>query len=193
MLSLRTLFAAIADPAAIEFGPPSAQPGELRRLRQRDERAWQDLFEREWTDIYRYAHARTASTADAEDLTARVFEEAWKHIDSVEDRGLPARAWLFGIARHVVASHRRKLLRRPPIVALEAFDGVDGGTADGTATLDLARALQGLKPAFAEVVTLRFLHGLSLQETALALQTTVDAVKSRQARALDELRKTLLG
>lgn len=123
MLSLRTLFAAIADPAAIEFGPPSAQPGELRRLRQRDERAWQDLFEREWTDIYRYAHARTASTADAEDLTARVFEEAWKHIDSVEDRGLPARAWLFGIARHVVASHRRKLLRRPPIVALEAFDG----------------------------------------------------------------------
>jgi RNA polymerase sigma-70 factor (ECF subfamily) len=70
---------------------------------------------------------------------------------------------------------------------------VDGGTADGTATLDLARALQGLKPAFAEVVTLRFLHGLSLQETALALQTTVDAVKSRQARALDELRKTLLG
>ena len=55
--------------------------------------------------------------------------------------------------------------------------------------VDLAAALRRLPSSQAEVVTLRFVHGLSLEETAEALGATVDAVKARQARALTRLRE----
>ena len=57
--------------------------------------------------------------------------------------------------------------------------------------MDLARAIARLDPAHSEVITLRFVHGLSLQETASALDVTVDAIKGRQARALAALREIL--
>ena len=76
--------------------------------------------------IFRYARLRLGDESRAEDATAEVFEHAFRSIESYEERGLPVRAWLFGIARNVVASHRRWFVRQPPQVALEAFDAPNG-------------------------------------------------------------------
>jgi RNA polymerase sigma-70 factor (ECF subfamily) len=177
--------------AALETAPrlaataDTAKPGALNR---RDPGAWHALFAAEMPAIYRYARARVGDAQAAEDIAGEVFEEAWKHADSYQDRGLPPRAWLFGIARHLVASHRRGWFRRPPHLSLESFDGA--GTNDlSPEMVDLAAALRRLPSSQAEVVTLRFVHGLSLEETAEALGATVDAVKARQARALTRLRE----
>ncbi len=142
-----------------------------------------------------YKHVRLKwrrSPEDAEDLTAVVFEEAWKHASSLRDQGLPARAWLFGIARHVVGTHHRRLFRRAPIVSLDAFVDI-AADVEPDSRLDLARALTRLKPALAEVVVMRFVHDLSLKETATALNTTIDAVKRKQARGIEELRGLMAG
>jgi len=120
-----------------------------------------------------------------------VFEEAWRHAGSLEDRGLPARAWLFGIARNLVNGHRRKLLRKAPQVTLEAYDAPESDRSLDPELMDLARAVASLPSALAEVITLRFVHGLSLAETADVLHTTIDGVKGRQARALADLRNRL--
>jgi len=160
-------------------------------LRQRDPGAWRVLFEREMPAIYQYSASRLGSPTEAEDATSEVFEAAWEHAGSFSDQGLPARAWLFGIARNVVNTRRRKWVQRPPALALETFDGGEADPALDPALIDLARAVDSLEQAHAEVITLRFLHGLSLQETADVLRTTVDAVKGRQARALMEMRKAL--
>jgi RNA polymerase sigma factor (sigma-70 family) len=77
------------------------------------------------------------------------------------------------------------------VLALEAFDAPDERMAMDAETLDLARAIQGLDRVQAEVVSLRFIFGLSLQETAAVLGTSVDGVKGRQARALKALRDAL--
>ncbi|PFG72968.1 RNA polymerase sigma factor [Tepidiforma thermophila] len=182
-----------ADFGGIEAadGPGRAEPGLIERLRRREPGAWRELFEREMPAIYRYAYSRVASASDAEDLAALVFEQAWRSAEHLQDRGLPARAWLFGIARHVVTEHRRRLFRAPPVVALEAFDGADPGLEGHDEQVALAKAVASLPRADAEVVTLRFLHGLSLAETAEAMGATVDAVKSRQTRALRKLRELL--
>lgn len=173
---------------------PRLSPGpRIDELRGRDHQAWHALFDREMPAIYRYAFSRLGDGAAAEDATSEVFERAWEHAHTLDDQGLPARAWLFGIARHVVNSHRRSVFRRPAQVALEAFDG---GAADGALSperLDLARAIAALDAGYSEVISLRFIHGLSLQETAAALSLSLDAVKGRQARALVELRKRLRG
>jgi RNA polymerase sigma-70 factor (ECF subfamily) len=177
--------------AALEASPSSAllaSDPSAASIQSRDPRAWQALFAAQMPAIYRYARARVPNAETAEDLAAEVFEEAWKHADSFDDRGLPPRAWLFGIARNVVASHRRRWFRRPPHLTLEAYDGPARPTLSPE-MVDLVRALQELPASQAEVVTLRFVHGLSLEETASAMNTSVDSVKARQARALLRLRE----
>lgn len=172
--------------------PPSA-PGlspAIDALKGRDPAAWEEFFRQEMPAIYRYALSRLGRPEEAEELSADVFAEAWAHIGRLVDEGLPARAWLFGIARNLVAMRRRFLFRQPPMFALESV------TAEGRAEvpgelLDLGRAMQDLSPSQAEVINLRFIQGLSLAETAAVTGMSVDAVKGRQARALLELRRRL--
>lgn len=182
LLAVRSLVPDAASPASTS---------EASRLQRREPEAWRQLFEREMPAIYRYAQSRLANPSEAEDATSQVFAEAWEHADAFEDRGLPARAWLFGIARNVVNTHRRRWFGRPPAVAIEAYDGAAADPGLDADLLDLARSLAVLDPAHAEVISLRFIHGLSLQEAAIALGTSVDGVKGRQARALARLREHL--
>ncbi len=170
---------------------PAAEAPASNALRDRDPNAWRALFEAEMPAIFRYARLRLGDPDRAEDATAEVFERAWRSAESFEDRGLPPRAWLFGIARNVVGSHRRWLVRQPPHVALEAFDAPGTDQALSPERLDLAEAIASLERAPAEVITLRFIHDLSLEQTAATLEITVDAVKGRQARALVALRDRL--
>jgi RNA polymerase sigma-70 factor (ECF subfamily) len=176
--------------AAPDDEPGRSPPaGLIGLLRKRDPEAWNDLFLVEHPAIYRYALSRLGDPAEAEDATSHVFTEAWEHAEALEDQGLPARAWLFGIARNVVNSRRRRWLQRPPALTLEAFDQPTHDLSTSPEMLDLAGAITALDHAHSEVITLRFIHGLSLQETAVALGTSVDAIKGRQARALAQLRK----
>lgn len=183
------MWLALANPGLGSVLP--ATGGEIAQLREREPSAWNALFEREMPAIYSYALSRTGKPGDAEDLAAQVFELAWRNAAALVDRGLPARAWLFGIARNVVAEHRRGLFRRPPALDLGAFEGADEGTEIDTDQLALAEAIARLRRADAEVVTLRFLHGLSIQETAEVMRSSLDAVKARQSRALRKLRGLL--
>ncbi|MEP7215600.1 MAG: sigma-70 family RNA polymerase sigma factor [Anaerolineaceae bacterium] len=160
-------------------------------LQQRDPDAWRVLFENEMPAIYRYAQSRLANPSEAEDATSQVFAEAWEHAEAFQDQGLPPRAWLFGIARNVVNTHRRRWFGRPPAVAIEAFDGASADPRLDADLLDLARSLALLEPAYAEVISLRFIHGLSLQEVAISLGASVDGIKGRQARALARLKDHL--
>ena len=165
----------------------------IESLRQRDPNAWHHLFSTEMAAVFRYVLSRVGNHADAEDLAGHVFEEAWEHAESLHDRGLPPRAWLFGIARNLVNTHRRRWFRHQPALALEAFDGHAEDPGLDSELLDLAGAVASLAAGHGEVINLRFIHGLSLQETAAVLGTTVDGVKGRQARALAELRERMVG
>ena len=186
-----TWLAAMRPLATHEPSLTIVEPGEPSLIQRRDPDAWHILFEREMPAIYRYTLSRLGNPGEAEDATSQVFEEAWKHADSFHDVGLPARAWLFGIARHIVGTHRRRWAGRPPQVALEAFDGSASDPALDPQLIDLARSIARLDRNHAEVISLRFIHGLSLQEAAAVLGTSVDGVKGRQARALAELRRWL--
>jgi RNA polymerase sigma-70 factor (ECF subfamily) len=180
---------------------PSRQPGhriwptavrgtEYNALRDRDHESWNVLFDQEAPAIYRYALSRLGDAGLAEEATSDVFEAAWKGAESYTDRGLPARAWLFGIARHVVASQQRRWRRRAPQISIDAY--VESGQSEShDDRLDLVRAIAALTAAHAEVINLRFLQGLSLAETAQVLNVTIDAVKGRQLRALEALRREL--
>ena len=79
---------------------------------------FEDLYRRTSASLLAYLLRRTASPQDAADLLAEVYLIAWRRRHSLP-RAEEQRLWLFGVARNVLASHRRRLTRdRGTVVAL---------------------------------------------------------------------------
>ena len=149
-----------------------------------------------------------------------MFVGALKGISSFRYKGRPLLAWLYRIARNVVATHQRQLLkprdespegglaapRRVIRRLMRRSRGDDAQAADhdliATASsegdpaamvdrLDLREALRKLPANQREVVILRFFVGLSGQEVAEVTGKGPAAVYSLQARAILALREQL--
>ena len=84
----------------------------LKLAAQGDQEAFGVLYERYVGRIYSYIYYRTGNQHDAEDLTARVFFRALRHVENYKDRGLPLSAWLYRIAHNLVANWHRDNSRR---------------------------------------------------------------------------------
>ena len=57
-------------------GVPDRDDAELARAATEDRAAFAAIYERHRTPVYRYLRSRTATDADAQDLTAITFERA---------------------------------------------------------------------------------------------------------------------
>ena len=92
--------------------PELSDSAALAHAAQGDKEAFGVLYERYVDRIYTYVYYRTGNSFDAEDLTARVFLRALRHIPKYQDRGLPFSAWLYRIAHNLVANWHRDNSRR---------------------------------------------------------------------------------
>ena len=190
------------------------------RAKARSPEAWTEIYTSHHAAIFRYAKARVFDETTAEDLASAVFVGALRGIDSYRYRGRPLLAWLYRIARNVVASYQRELLvprgegqkgsldlaqrviwhlmqrsRRDGVRAAD-HDPVSTGSSEADPAmmverLDLRNALAKLPAMQREVVILRFLVGLSAQEVAEVIDKKPAAVYSLQARAILALREQL--
>jgi RNA polymerase sigma-70 factor (ECF subfamily) len=183
----------------------------IDRAKARSPEAWTQIYEDNYERVFRYVKARVFDEATAEDLASAVFVGALKSIDSYRSRGQPMLAWLYGIARHVVADHQRDTFRRslPGLTGrlVPGFIRGDRSDADAlneiTATapqdepeslldsLDLRRAIARLPDNQREVIILRFFVGLNANEVGTLIGKAPAAVYSLQARALVALKKNL--
>ena len=62
------------------------------------------------TDLLRFARARLADDATAEDLVQLTFVSAWRTMDRFQGQSSP-RTWLIAILKHKLADHYRKVYR----------------------------------------------------------------------------------
>lgn len=142
--------------------------------------------------VYRYVAGRVRSTQDAEDVTEEVFLRVVANLKRFEWRGLPFGAWVFRIARNEVVSHVRRQRRRgvpAPLPETMPDSRQDHVAAyELQATIEVVReATAKLPPAQRDVITMRFGAGLSVAETALALNKTQNNVKVLQHKAIARL------
>jgi RNA polymerase sigma-70 factor, ECF subfamily len=82
-----------------------------------DRPPFEDLYRAFLGRIYAYVRAQVGSSADAEDITAHVFMNAYQAYGRFEARNTTPAAWLFRIARNATLDHfrahgRRERLRR---------------------------------------------------------------------------------
>ncbi|GIK28847.1 MAG: RNA polymerase subunit sigma-24 [Chloroflexi bacterium] len=159
-----------------------------------DQAAFGELYERYVKRIYNYIYFRTGSPHDAEDLTSRVFFRAMGHIDSYTDRGIPFQAWLYRIAHNLTANWHRDQGRRK-IVALEDYiaselvsDSPDRSVEEQEEVDRLRAIVKTLPEERQQLLTLKFVEGLSNAEVGAIMDRTEGAVKSLYHRTLLTLR-----
>lgn len=172
---------------------PKTTPGEIRvsvdenglveRARAGDQAAFAQLFEQYHAPILNYLHRMVSDRALAEDLTQDTFIKAYNALPRTKP-DLAFKAWLYRIATNTAISH----LRRGKIIKWLPFLS-DRETPDEhieksvTRKMDISEALSKLPQHYATALLLRHYQGLSLAETAQALDVTENAAKLRLFRA----------
>jgi RNA polymerase sigma-70 factor (ECF subfamily) len=168
---------------------------ELVRRAGTEKEAFGELYERHVRKIYNYIYYRTGNHDDAEDLTARVFQRALKHVGNFQDQGVPFSAWLYRIAHNLVANWHRDRSRRP-VIPLEDHMFVRGAGAhpemEAIAFEEqemLLTAVQRLPPERQQLLILKFVERLSNAEIGAIMDRTEGAIKSLYHRTLIALRE----
>jgi RNA polymerase sigma factor (sigma-70 family) len=157
-----------------------------------DDKAFERLYERHVSDVYRYAAAMLGTAADAEDVTQTTFLNAYRAFKSGTRPEKP-QSWLIAIAHNVCRQRFRQSQRRPHEVAFDEGIGERGATVESTAPSaeDLRRALSQLQPSQRAAIVMRELEGCSYAEIADVLGISVSALETLLFRARRALREQL--
>lgn len=163
-----------------------------------DSEAFGVLYERFVGKIYNYIYYRTGNVAEAEDLTARVFQRALGHICSYRSRGVPFSAWLYRIAHNLVANWHRDNSRRNE-VPLDDFqpepvlrsEHPESRLVQDQEVETLMHALRKLTPDRQQVIILKFVERLTNAEVAMIMRRSEGAIKSLYHRTLLTLREQM--
>ncbi|HVA04908.1 MAG TPA: sigma-70 family RNA polymerase sigma factor [Acidimicrobiales bacterium] len=130
----------------------------------------------------------------AEDLLAETWLAAARQLPKFQGDADDFRAWLFTVARRRVADHYRRRHRRPRLVELEAQTLPPAGDRPEESSLDALSAqsaiealVRDLPPDQAEVVLLRVVADLSVDQVADIMGRSPGSVRVLQHRALRHL------
>lgn len=160
--------------------------------------AWTELYDRLAPMVY--AYLRTQSLEDPDDVAGETFLQVVRDIHRFEGTERQFRSWVLTIAHHRMLDARRARARRPSrSMPTEALP--QGASSDETTTPVLETAqwetiesvLSQLTTDQREVVVLRVVSELTLEETAQVLDRTVGSVKALQHRAYNALRAQISG
>lgn len=188
-----------ASPLSDDATEPDALLGRAAELaRSGDRQAVAQLYASLYPRLQRYfRHRLRAHEALAEDLTADVFVKLLSGLETYTECGLPFSAWIFRVAHNRLIDHLRAQRRRPQLPLESVLDAADHRPEQEIGVVidrqTLRMALEQLTPEQRSVIVLRYLHHLTLGETALVLGRSEDSVKKLQHRGLVALRRVLSG
>ncbi|MCY1142780.1 sigma-70 family RNA polymerase sigma factor [Actinoplanes sp. Pm04-4] len=154
--------------------------------REGDEAALAAFVRATQAEVWRFT-AALVDTGAADDLTQDTFLRAFKALPAFEARS-SARTWLLGIARRTCADHLRTVVRRRRLDArLAAEAWTASPTPDPGHRLTTADLLGRLGEERRTAFVLTQVLGLSYAEAAEIEDVPVGTIRSRVARARDEL------
>ncbi len=172
----------------------------LTRCREGDALAWEVLVRQYQARIYGTACAYVGDRDEARDLAQEIFVRIYEKLDQCRDADRFS-GWILRIARNASLDHLRRRKARPPrqdVPADMAGDLRDPRPnaeelwqQDGRKRL-VHRAMQRLSDISREIILLKEMQGMPLEEIAAALDIPLGTAKSRSHRARIELAQAVL-
>jgi RNA polymerase sigma-70 factor (ECF subfamily) len=168
----------------------------LTAARAGAEWAWAALYRESAPALLRYLKARRVT--DPENTLGEIFFQVVRKLPDFAGGESEFRAWLFAICRNRIIDQARYEKRRPVGSSLDRLPetSYELPTAHQEASSPFAQQevvdlLRHLTPEQQDVLFLRVLAGLTLEETAQVLNKTSGAVKRLQSRGLSSLRRKI--
>lgn len=154
-------------------------------------------------------YLRVQGSDEPDATTNGVFADAFRSLDRFEGDEGGFRSWLFTIAHRRLVDERRQRARRPvtedpmaltnrswgaqPLAATRTAEPTPGGAdEEAMARMGTERVraiLSELSPDQRDVLLLRFVSGLTLEETAIELGKSLTAIKALQRRGVNTIRR----
>jgi RNA polymerase sigma-70 factor, ECF subfamily len=172
---------------------------DLVGARRREPAAVTRLYSAYAPALFRFFVAAVGDRPTAEDLTGEVFKSAIEGLPRFRGPVQALGGWLFRIARHDLADHRRRQVRHlvQPLDDLPEEAALAGAMDPEELALErvegdrVLAALRQLSPDQREVLVLRLVADLTAPEVAGILHKSTEAVKALQHRGLASLARRL--
>ncbi|MFA5886549.1 MAG: RNA polymerase sigma factor [Patescibacteria group bacterium] len=173
----------------------------LSRLKNRDKEAFIRVYDQNVKDIYRFVYFKISNREEANDLTSMIFLKTWNHIQNktLED-AKTLRALLYKIARNSIIDYYRENNGKQ-FTSLDNQDNkleiIDESQntpedLDKKTNLNLIKSkLPLLKDEYREIIIMRFINDLSLEEIADISGKNRGNVRVLLHRALNALRELI--
>ncbi len=169
----------------------------LERCRRGDDLAWEALVRTYQSSVYAVARCYLRDPEEARDTAQDVFVRLYERLDSFVG-GDTFQAWLLRMTRNACIDRLRRIQARPRPADVAVEDAGLTGDDDperivigGARDRLVRRAVATLNPKHREVLVLKELSGLKLEEVAELLDLPLGTVKSRSNRARLELAAAL--
>jgi RNA polymerase sigma-70 factor (ECF subfamily) len=170
----------------------------VRRAREGDYDAFEQLFERHRLLVYRFAYQMTGKRDDAEDIVQEGFVRAYQNLHRYRDEA-KFTTWLLRIVTNLCTDQARMSSRRTALEQQEAAGALDwmttGNPEDPVQNLEedrrkiaLRKALNALPAHHRTVIVLRDIEEREYPEIAKILNCTIGGAKLRVLRARRALR-----
>ena len=157
-----------------------------------EEQEFQAFYRENRPLIFHYVYRQLGNREEAEDLTSHIFLKAVRGLPRERDPQ-SRRTWLFRVAHTTIIdywrAHGRMITRSLEALVEAGWEGPAEGDwfgLGGRAAERVQRLLQALPLRSQEVLTCRFLLGLSIRETAVRMGLTEVNVRTVQFRALKQ-------
>lgn len=173
-------------------------PELLRRCRAGDNLAWESLVRQYQGRVFGLALHYVFNPDDARDVAQEVFVKIYRNLRRCPDEGhfLP---WLLTVARNASLDHLRRRKARPESLDVADLQSLSDDSFDPETQLVMKskrglfyRALTRLSELSREMILLKEIQGLSLEEVSSMLNVPLGTVKSRSHRARLELAESYL-
>lgn len=156
-----------------------------------------------WTALYRAlaptitGYLRAQGAPEPEDVTAEVFIQAVKGIDRFQGDGTAFRSWIFCIAHNKLVDDIRRRSRQPVDVVADAGrnlvhpGNVEDQVMRNMADHNVQEMFSRLTADQRNVLYLRMIGGLTLEEVAKVIGKPSSAVKALQRRGLGAIKRDM--
>lgn len=161
-----------------------------------DEKTFIDTFERYYECIYRFVYFRLNQNKHAaEDAAQEIFLKVWKKRADYSANKSSIRTWLYIIARSYIIDIYKK-----PQAASSADESILEQVADQKENTEeeslmyfLTKTIKLLDEESRELITLRYIEGIEIEEISVIIGKSYDATKVAIFRAFNKLKEKING